>query len=287
MPGQATAEPAGHQFPPPCTTGSPTCVRETLTTMRDQLRPLEDHCDHRVIFSFAYLRTTEAFGDAAAVAGSFADPGWVNAEDALFARYYFRAFDQWAAGRPTDVPPAWRVAFTAAATTTLSAAGDLLLGMNAHVTRDLPFVLAELGLAGPDGHSHKGDHDRVNAILARVMDPLLAQEAARFDPHLDDGTLRYGLGRDDLIEMLTAWREDAWHDAERLVAARGTDEYAVVVHTIETSADVRARLLRVLLADEQPSTTAVPRDAWCARHHASDAVPWAAPTGRGQRADEI
>ncbi|WP_416210970.1 DUF5995 family protein [Frankia sp. Cr2] len=236
-----------------------------MITMRNQLRPLEDHCDHRVIFSLAYLRTTEAFRDAAAVEDFFADPGWVNAEDALFARYYFRAFDQWSAGRPRDVPPAWRVAFTAAATTTLSGAGDLLLGMNAHVTRDLPFVLAELGLAGPDGRSHKGDHDRVNEILARVMDPLLTEEAARFDPHLNDGTLRYGLGRDDLIGMLVAWREHAWHDAERLVAARGTDEYAVVVHTIETSADIRARLLRVLLTDEQPATTPVPRDVWCAR----------------------
>ncbi len=176
------------------------------------------------------------------------------------------------------MPPAWRVAFSAAATTTLSAAGDLLLGMNAHITRDLPFVLAELGLVGPGGLSHKDDHDRINAILASVLDPLLAEEAARFDPHLDDETNDYGLGREDLMGMLVAWRERAWQDAERLVAASGTEEYAVVARAIESSAEARARLLWVLLADEQPATTSISRDVWCARHRVSSAASEAAPT---------
>nr|WP_255724398.1 DUF5995 family protein [Frankia sp. Cj3] len=284
MPDRAAAEPAGHRFPPPCVTGSPACVQETVTTMRNRLRPLADYCDHRAVFSLAYLRTTEAFRDTASQLGSFADPEWVNAEDALFAAYYFRAFDrfqasgQGSADRPADVPPAWRVAFSAAATTTLSAAGDLLLGMNAHITRDLPFVLAELGLVGPGGRSHKGDHDRINAILASVLDPLLAEEAARFDPHLDDETNDYGLGRDDLLGMLVAWRERAWQDAERLVAASGTEEYAVVARAIESSAEARARLLWVLLADEQPAATPMSRDVWCARHRVSSAASEAAAT---------
>ena len=37
--------------------------------------------------------------------------------------------------------------------------GNLLLGMNAHINRDLPFVLYSIGLTAPDGSSRKPDHD--------------------------------------------------------------------------------------------------------------------------------
>jgi hypothetical protein len=37
----------------------------------------------------------------------------------------------------------------------VTGSGDLLLGISAHVNRDLPFVLASLGLVAPDGTSRK------------------------------------------------------------------------------------------------------------------------------------
>ena len=64
--------------------------------------------------------------------------------------------------------------------------GDLLLGMNAHVNRDLPFALYSIGLVTPKGSSRKPDHDKVNVFLNSVVEPLFEEAAARYDPTVDD-----------------------------------------------------------------------------------------------------
>jgi hypothetical protein len=111
----------------------------------------------------------------------------VNHQDAVFARYYFDQFDDWRAGRIEEVSPAWRIAFDSADRKRVSGMGNVFLGMNAHVNRDLPFVLAEIGLVKPDGTSRKVDHDRVNDFLAATNQYLLAEAAKYLDPTLDDG----------------------------------------------------------------------------------------------------
>ena len=73
----------------------------------------------------------------------------------MFADYYFEQFDDWHAGRIDQVSPAWRIAFHAADAQQVTGMGNVFLGMNAHVNRDLPFVLAEIGLVKPDGTSRK------------------------------------------------------------------------------------------------------------------------------------
>src|SRR3546814_13499817 len=82
-------------------------------------------------------------------------------------------------------PRAWQIAFSAADNRRVSGLGNMLLGMSAHVNRDLPMVLAEIGLVKPDGTSRKPDHDKVHAILNLVIEPLLAAAGARFDPSID------------------------------------------------------------------------------------------------------
>ena len=101
----------------------------------------------------------------------------------------------------------------------MSATGDLLLGINAHVQRDLPLVLYAVGLVRPDGTSRKADHDRVNVILNRVTDDILAEIARRFDPTVDDTNLPTTLDDAALFQLLAAWREKAWRNAELLATA--------------------------------------------------------------------
>jgi hypothetical protein len=101
----------------------------------------------------------------------------------------------------------------------VTGSGDLLLGISAHVNRDLPFVLASIGLVAPDGTSRKADHDRINVMLNKVQEPLLAEQAARFDPDMAVPATPYGLGYTGLMQTLMVWREAAWRSAERLVAA--------------------------------------------------------------------
>ena len=145
----------------------------------------------------------------------------MNHEDVLFARYYFAAHDAWTAGRTASVPPAWRVAFDAARDRAVSANGNLLLGINAHVQRDLPFVLYSVGLVKPDGTSRKPDHDRVNQILNRVTDDVIAEVARRFDPTIDDANLPTTL--DDLVLFQSIARAGGDRVAARRALRAGPD----------------------------------------------------------------
>ena len=256
-PGPVAAAPAPAQDV--CANGSPKCVQVTIAKMERRFEPLAKACSHQAVFSLAYLRTTQEYARAAAEPGFFQDVRFVNHEDAVFAQYYFDAYDAWAAGRRSAVPEAWRIAFDAAGQRKVSGSGNLLLGMSAHVNRDLPFVLEQLGLG------LKSDHDKVNVFLRRVVKPLLAEEAARFDPTMDDDHA-YGLSHEAFFKLLEGWRELAWEHAQQLVEARTPADRALVAAKIE--ADAAATATSLVLANEyKPGMSgAAERDAYCATH---------------------
>ncbi|MCK9903681.1 hypothetical protein CC117_17395 [Parafrankia colletiae] len=229
-----------------CTDGDPRCVDATIARMQNRYDPLAASCDHNAVFALTYLRTTEEYRRVAAQPGFFQDVSHVNTEDAVFAAYYFHAYDSWRAGGDAEVPAAWRIAFDAAAGRRLAGAGNILLGMNAHVNRDLPFVLASLGLVSADGRSHKPDHDKVNVMLNQVVDPLLREAADRFDPSIDNIATPLGLSYTVLMQLLVTWREAAWRNAERLVNAPTAEARARVEKEIETAAAVTATTLRTV-----------------------------------------
>jgi hypothetical protein len=223
-------------------------------------------CDHGAIFALTYLRVTEEYRRTIA-APFFDDTPFVNYEDTVFARYYFAAYDAWAARRNAEVPPAWRVAFDAAAARRVSGTGDLLLGINAHVQRDLPLVLYSIGLIRPDGTSRKADHDRVNVILNRVVQPLIAELARRFDPTVDDADLPTSLDQAGLFQLLAAWREKAWRNAEALALAATPEARELVVSQIEHDAATEARAIVLTTAYPPLLGGRAARDAYCAIHH--------------------
>lgn len=249
-----------------CVAGRVSCVTKTVRTMRTRFEPLAKSCDHDAVFALAYLRTTETYLEATRTDGFFVDPAFVNHEDVAFAQMYFRAYDSWADGRVAYVPPAWRVALEAADKRRVSGTGSLLLGINAHVNRDLPFVLAVTGLVAPDGTSRKADHDQINVMLNHVVQPLIDEEAARFDPDIATVSTPYGAGYTGLLQLLVAWREAAWRQAERLVAA--PDEHArdLVAQEIEDDAATQARVIVADTAYRPPLTSAAARDDYCATH---------------------
>jgi Family of unknown function (DUF5995) len=252
--------------PDDCIAGRSQCVDKTIREMTRRFDSLASTCDHNAIFSLTYLRVTEEYRRT--IDGPFFDDTpFVNYEDTLFAHYYFAAFDAWAAGRITQVPPAWRVAFDAAKTHAVSASGDLLLGINAHVQRDLPLVLYSIGLVRPDGTSRKPDHDRVNIILNRVADDIIAEIARRFDPTIDDTNLPTSLDDAALLQLLVAWREKAWRNAEELAAAPTPQARDIVVAQIENDAATEARSIAASTAYLPLSGGSGPRDAYCAVHH--------------------
>jgi hypothetical protein len=249
-----------------CTAGRARCIDAVIREMRRRFDPLAASCDHDSIFALAYLRTTEEYRRTIEDPTFFEDTAFVNHEDAVFARYYFDAFDAWRAGRYEAVPPAWATAFRAATDHAMPASGNLSLGINAHVQRDLPFVLAGIGLVKPDGSSRKPDHDRVNEFLNHVTDDLYAEIARRFDPTIDDGDLPGTADDAALFQIIPAWREIAWRNAERLVSASSDEARAAVAASIEEYAASEADAIRQTAA-YGPLQNSAARDTYCSTHH--------------------
>jgi hypothetical protein len=249
-----------------CTAGRTHCVDATIREMQRRFNPLAGSCDHNVIFSLVYLRVTQEYRRTINDPTFFQDTRFVNHEDAIFAKAYFDAYDAWHAGNAAATPGAWAVAFRAAANRSVSSSGDLLLGINAHVQRDLPFVLAAIGLVRPDGSSRKPDHDRVNQILNRVIDNFYAETAARFDPTIDDTEIPGTADDFGLFQTLVVWREAAWRNAERLVTAPTPAARAIVAASIEAAATAQAQAI-VRATAYGPTQSSAARDAYCATHH--------------------
>jgi hypothetical protein len=245
-----------------CPRGQVACVDNVVRTMRRRLDAVG--CHHDSSFAFLYLRTTEQYRDAVSDPKFFADNAFVNHEDHVFADFYFRAQDAWRAGRVADVPPAWRIAFRSSDRKEVTAMGDALLGMNAHINRDLPFVLNAIGLVAPDGTSRKADHDRVNAILDVVMQYVLTEAAARYDPTIDDGNIPFTtIDERALFTLVQGWREQAWRNAELLRLTTSLTDLVNVARVIEDQAVATALTLRTAYL-YGPLRSSASRDAYCA-----------------------
>jgi Family of unknown function (DUF5995) len=251
-----------------CVAGRVQCIDKVIRQMTKRFEPLASSCDHDAIFALTYLRVTEEYRRTVEEPTFFDDTSFVNHEDIVFARYYFAAHDAWKAGRIGDVAPAWRVAFDAARDRSVSANGNLLLGISAHVQRDLPFVLYSIGLVKPDGASRKSDHDRVNQILNRVTDDLLAEIARRFDPTIDDGNLPTTLDDFVLFQSIVSWRETAWRHAELLAQAPTPEAREKVAQEIEVYAASQGNAIRTATRYPPLLGGSTARDAYCAGHWA-------------------
>jgi hypothetical protein len=243
-----------------CPSGSIDCPDDVIDEMYRRWRPLDRRCDHRAVFALTYLRTTEEFlRTERRNPRFFSDNRWINHEDAVFAELYFRAYDRYFAGRP--VPAAWRIAFETNRSGDETAIGDLLLGMNAHINRDLPYTLAHVGLVKPRGASRKPDHDRVNAFLDRVIDPVQRELARRYDPMFTWTDAEPSpLDEVGALQMVRGFRENAWRNAERLVNADTSAERSRVRQSIEAESEVGAQTIRAMFFAPGYGAT---RDAHC------------------------
>ncbi|MBO9523231.1 MAG: hypothetical protein J7518_16985 [Nocardioidaceae bacterium] len=255
-----------------CVAGRQNCLNATL---KEQSRIADDtasSCSHNAVFARAYVRMTQLYGYTRAIPGYYADVPYFNHVDAVFARYYTDAYYDWKNGNRADVPQAWLTAFDAAKGKKVSGSGDLLLGMNAHINRDLPYVMAAVGLVAPDGSSRKADYDAVEAWLYDATAPLIAEFAARFDPSMDDTADPFGLGNWTLFQMVSAWRENAWRNAEALVSAPTPAARALVAQSIETQANLVAQTILTSQSYLPLIQSSVSRDAFCSVHK-GDAPP--------------
>jgi hypothetical protein len=257
-----------------CVAGRSNCLKSTLKELSRIADTTASACTHDAVFARAYLRMTQLYGHTREIPGYYEDLPAFNHLDSVFAKYYFDAYSNWKSGNRAAVPQSWLVALDAAKSKTVTGSGDLLLGMNAHINRDLAFVLAASGLITRDGSSIKRDYDAVEQWLYDATAPLMAEFAARFDPTMDDSNDPLGAGYWGTFQMVSSWREAAWRNAEALVSAPTESARAMVAASIEAEANSVAEGLLLTQAYKPPFSSTAARDAYCAGHN-GDAPPMA------------
>jgi hypothetical protein len=256
-----------------CPDGAPACLAALAADLRARTDALG--CDHAAVFNDAYLTITQALQAATGTPRFFDRPDRVNHEAKTYAQEYFDQYDRWHAGEPSaSASPAWVVAFEAAQRQSVTALGDLMLALNAHIRRDNPIRAVEQteGVLRVPGEmpaaSGKPDHERVNVVLANAMAGMLTRLAQRYDPTIDDGAEVAGTAMDygALCEIIAAWREESWRNAEQLRHARaagGVDgaPYRAKLAEIEATAKAGADAIRAATMTDPASNAA--RNAYC------------------------
>jgi hypothetical protein len=237
----------GHGHPVPnCETPSVACVDDLASRLEAQWRAWDATCDHRAVMALSYLRITQELAREMR-AGKFDHPKWMAFLVADFSNRYFATIADYDAGRP--VAPAWKIALDAMTKGNTTAAQDVLLFSNAHVGHDYPYALLSQGLVS------KHDHDQINEVNTRILDGVVDEIAARYDPSMAWLDIKpYAFDEAAALEMILGWRELTWRNAELLSAGGGS-----LVGT-EINADTTA--WATLIAPPIPGWRAK-RDAFC------------------------
>lgn len=246
----------------PCQAGRPGCLDVVVAEMEARLASLG--CAHTAPFAFTYLEMTREVTRSVNAPDFFLAPAVVAQLDALFARLYFDAIDNWSAGRRGDVPPVWQMAFQAADGGGTSAAADLFLGMNAHISRDLAYAVAQLLGSRADLFDDSTDFLLVNEVIAEVQDPMLEGAAARFDPRLTELTsLLPPEAGVTSVDLIAHWRQQAFVQGTRLASASTAEERSAVAAEIERTAVAGA--VMILNADSTLAAegSQLDRDVYC------------------------
>ena len=240
------------------------CRRVRMACMDGVIRRLKRAadrygCDHRAVFPRVYQLLSEELRRHLAQPGFFDDRRYLILEAVMFERFYRAGMRAWETDRAA-VPAAWRVALETWEQGDTLGAQDMLLGINAHVQRDMPYVVAYMGLRFRDGRSRKPDHDRVNLVLDRAYEPIVRRVESEFDPATASTNSALTPADDELgLEMTRTWREGVWRNAERLLNASSPAEREQVAQSIELQAEASARSIA---ASRTPGYGAQ-RDAYC------------------------
>lgn len=215
-------------------------------------------CDHRAVFPTVYrMLTRQARLQMERDAASYDDPAGLGYEAVKFYELYEEMITAQMAGEP--LPPAWETAMSAAVDGDWTGAHDMLLAINAHVQRDMPFAVASVGIGLPDGRSRKRDHDRFNIVLNEAYPDIVREVGRRYDPLMLTVADLGLIGNLAAQQLVAVWREGVWRNAERLTVSDGTALDAPTRASIELQAEATARLLKV---GEIPGRRAM-REAYC------------------------
>jgi hypothetical protein len=214
----------------------PKDIDEALDRMRATLEVFHRNGDKRAIFlRLYYIMTLEvhaAVNGLGAYRGKtvFLDPGWIRTLSGRFATLYFHSLDTAEREPDPSVERAWKAAHGAAASARSTVVQNALLGINAHINYDLPRAIAANLDPGdlkdyPRLQLRKFDHDQVNNLLLRTLEPIQEVLARDYEPGIRVADWLLGRFDEQLSKIgLTHYRERVWWDALACAAAMQDDD---------------------------------------------------------------
>lgn len=276
--------------PVSCVAGKLSCVTRLETELQRHTAALG--CDHDAVFADAYLTITRGYLDSAtdpeyfdtlervdplAMRGTYERPDRINHEVRNYAQEYLDQYALWHTGRRDEVAPSWAIAFQAADDESVTATGDLLLQLNAHIRRDNPIRAIEQteGVLRVDGPmpdaTGRPDHDRISDVLQENAEAMNDRLAARYDPSLNDSNelLRMVIDPKSIYLLISSWREEAWRNAEQLRHARaagGVDGPLYQAKLAEIDASAEAAAYAILAATRTTPEANEARRQYCLSH---------------------
>jgi len=141
-----------------------------------------------------------------------------------------------------QVPNAWLMAFDAAAGGQTLIIQDALLGMNAHINYDLAFAIEKVGIS-PNTASRYIDHTRVNAVLNKVGDEIIAALGSLYGTNYAAVDAAFGPADELFLAVgMAAARQNAWNSAVLLQNTQFWNRW-VVVGAIDLGAVTNANLV--------------------------------------------
>ena len=183
--------------------------------------------DSRAVFAYTYANITHDLAEwMTDPAAKIDDPGWVADLAVAFGEHYIAAMDaldEWERTHPVEdvpretlyetVPRPWADVYWTISPHRSTVLEDLIFGMGAHITYDLPHALVDVG-TDPD---RLGDYHRMNAVLASRTQAIKQRVTDRYNRVL--GYLDRVVGQTD--ELFTNYwirvgRSVAWYNAMRL-----------------------------------------------------------------------
>ncbi len=209
-------------------------------------------------FAALYERVTLGV-KRAIVAKGFDDNPRMDLLDRTFAG---RFLDAWSLHESGQAPTqSWRLAFDALSNAEVLVIQHLLLGINAHVNLDLGVAVATIA-PGPAIDAVKGDFDRINAILARLVgavQTVIGEVSPRFKTIEAVESVE-----DQLFDFaLDAARDSAWAFAVKLAGLpQGAWAAAIAARDLEVVALGRAIL--------DPGPLAAPVVKWIRASESTD-----------------
>lgn len=217
-------------------------------------RRFQEARDRRAIFLTVYGAVSEEVRHRVAQ-GFFTDNAWVTRYTLAFANLYRVALHDYQ--REAPVPRAWKLCFDAALRGDGLVLQDLLLGVNAHINRDLAIALTDVSIE-PDREARYRDHLAVNEVLGALMQDAVDRISLAYAPGLA-GLDELAGGLDELVSSfsLEVARETAWESAVSLANARHDVERRLTLRLLDRRAALVARVL--LKASVSPAFVAAVR----------------------------